>query len=200
MQASVEHPAGMKSRVHPKYRTRYRVTNWREYERGLVRRGDVTIWLSPDALEAWKAKPSGCLEAQPNFSNLAIETALALRLVFYLSLHLVEGFLRSLFKLTAVDIEAHDHTNLSRRSARLKASVASRTGKDPIDLIIDSSGLQIVGQGERSGEQRKSAGAGGRRSRATTGKGEWRTRSSATGRPSTCAVVGGAGNASDGRV
>lgn len=30
----------MKSRVHPKYKTRYRVTNWSEYERGLVRRGD----------------------------------------------------------------------------------------------------------------------------------------------------------------
>ena len=49
----------MKSRVYSKYKTLYRVTNWREYEQGLVQRGDVTIWLSPDAIEAWKAKPSG---------------------------------------------------------------------------------------------------------------------------------------------
>ena len=50
----------MKSRVHPRYKIRYRVTNWREYERGLVQRGDVTIWLLPEALDAWNAKSNGC--------------------------------------------------------------------------------------------------------------------------------------------
>lgn len=39
----------MKSRVHPKYKTKYRVGNWRAYERALVQRGNVTLWLSPDA-------------------------------------------------------------------------------------------------------------------------------------------------------
>ena len=89
----------MKSLVHPKYKTRYRVTNWREYERGLVQRGDMTVWLSPEAIEAWKAKPSGRRGAQPKFSDLAIETALTLRLVFHLPLRQAEGFLRSLFRL-----------------------------------------------------------------------------------------------------
>lgn len=138
----------MKSRVHPKYKTRYRVTNWREYERGLVQRGDVTVWLSPEALDAWKAKPSGRRGAQPKFSDLAIETALTLRLVLHLPLRQAEGFLRSLFKLMGVDLEAPDHTTLSRRSAALKVPLVSCTGKGPIDLIIDSSGLSIVGEGE----------------------------------------------------
>ena len=39
----------MKSRVHPTYKTKYHVGNWREYERALVHRGDVTVWLSADA-------------------------------------------------------------------------------------------------------------------------------------------------------
>jgi hypothetical protein len=30
---------GMKSRVHPKYKTKYRVSNWAAYDRGLVQRG-----------------------------------------------------------------------------------------------------------------------------------------------------------------
>ena len=34
----------MKSRVHPKYKTKYRVENWPEYDQALVRRGDVTLW------------------------------------------------------------------------------------------------------------------------------------------------------------
>ena len=53
------HDLRMKSRVHPKYKTTYRVGNWREYERALVQRGDVTLWLSADATDAWRPSPSG---------------------------------------------------------------------------------------------------------------------------------------------
>ena len=35
------------SRIHPNYKTKYRVTNWPGYNRSLVQRGDVTMWLSP---------------------------------------------------------------------------------------------------------------------------------------------------------
>jgi IS5 family transposase len=124
------------------------VTNWRDYERGLVQRGDVTIWLSPEALDTWKAKPSGRRGAQPKFSDLAIETALTLRLVFHLPLRQAEGFLRSLVRLMSVNLDVPDHTTLSRRSASLDVSLTRSKGNGPIDLIIDSSGLSIVGEGE----------------------------------------------------
>ena len=39
--------------MHPKYTTTYRVGNWAEYDRALVRRGDVTLWLTPDAIATW---------------------------------------------------------------------------------------------------------------------------------------------------
>ena len=31
----------MNSRVHPSFKTRYRVTNWTDYDRALVQRGDI---------------------------------------------------------------------------------------------------------------------------------------------------------------
>ena len=40
----------MKSRVHPKYKTKYRVNNWAEYDPTLVQRGDITLWISEDAI------------------------------------------------------------------------------------------------------------------------------------------------------
>ena len=76
----------MKSRVHPKYKTKYRVGNWSAYERALVQRGDVTLWLSADATDAWKPSLSGRPGGQKKFSDRAIETALPLRLVFRLPL------------------------------------------------------------------------------------------------------------------
>ena len=66
----------MKSRVYPKYKTRYHVGNWPEYDRALVQRGDVTLWLAADAIDAWKPEASGRPGGQRRFSDAAIETAL----------------------------------------------------------------------------------------------------------------------------
>jgi len=113
----------MKSRVHPKYKTRYRVRNWRAYERALVQRGDVTLWLSADARNAWRPSPSRQPGGQKRFSDLAITTALTLRLVFRLPLRQAEGFLRSVLSLMDIDLAAPDHTTLSRRSRNLDVVV-----------------------------------------------------------------------------
>jgi len=51
----------MKSRIHPKHKTMYRVGNWAVYDRAVVQRG-----------------------GQRKFSDVAIETAVTLRLVFRL--------------------------------------------------------------------------------------------------------------------
>ena len=95
----------MKSRVHPKYKTKYHVGNWPEYERALVRRGDITLWLSADAIDAWTPRPSGRRGGQRKFSDQAIETALTLRLVFGLPLRQAEGFLRSVLSVMRVDLD-----------------------------------------------------------------------------------------------
>ena len=138
----------MKSRVHPKYKTKYRVGNWRAYERALVQRGDVTLWLSADATDAWRPAPSGRPGGQPRFSDLAIETALTLRLVFRLPLRQTEGFLRSILALLRTELDTPDHTTLSRRSQRLDVKLYGIPAEGPINLIVDSTGLSIAGEGE----------------------------------------------------
>ena len=89
----------MNSRVHPKYKTKYHVSNWAEYDRALVQRGDITLWFSPDAADSWTPGPCGKRGGQRKFSDQAIETALVLRLVFKLPLRQAEGFLRSILSL-----------------------------------------------------------------------------------------------------
>ena len=138
----------MRSKVHPKYKTTYRVGNWAAYEQALVQRGDVTLWLSADAIAAWRPSPSGRPGAPKKFSNCAIETALTLRLVFRLPLRQAEGFLRSVLSLMGVDLDAPDHTTLSRRSQRLAVAFRRIPSQGPIHLVIDSTGLSIVGEGE----------------------------------------------------
>ncbi len=138
----------MKSRVYPTYKTEYRVGNWPEYERALVQRGDVTLWLSAETTDRWRPSPSGRPGGQKKFSDQAIETALTLRLVFRLPLRQAEGFLRSVLSLMGVDLEAPDHTTLSRRSQRLEVRCPRIPADGPIHLVVDSTGLSMVGEGE----------------------------------------------------
>src|SRR5680860_175407 len=125
-------------------KTQYRVRNWPEYEASLRRRGDVTIWLSDQALDAWRAPASGKPGGQRTYANIAIEAALTIRMVFHLPLRQTEGFLRSLAELLEVDLPIPDHTTLSRRLKTLGDIQLSRLRTDrPIHLLIDSTGLRV---------------------------------------------------------
>ncbi len=96
-------------------RSQYRVRNRPEYEACLRRRGDVTVWLSDEALDAWRAPASGKPGGQRRYANIAIEAALTIRMVFHLPLRQTEGFLGSLAQLLEVELPIPDHTTLSRR-------------------------------------------------------------------------------------
>ena len=58
-----------RSRVHPTFKTKYRVGNWHEYDAGLVNRGDLTVWISQEATDSWKPKPTGARGGQRRFAN-----------------------------------------------------------------------------------------------------------------------------------
>ena len=100
-------------------KSRHRVRNWAEYEEGLRSRGDVTVWLSDDAMDAWRATPSGKPGGQQRYADIAIETALTLRMIFHLPLRQTEGFLRPLAQMLEVELPVPDHTTLSRRLKKL---------------------------------------------------------------------------------
>ena len=108
----------MRSKVHPKYKTKYRVGHWSAYEQALVQRWDVTLGLSADATDAWRPSPSGRPGAPKTFSDCAIETALTLRLVFRVPVRQAEGFWRSVLSLMGVDRAAPDLWVANYYSAR----------------------------------------------------------------------------------
>jgi len=68
--------------------------------------------------------------------------------VFHLPLRQTEAFLNSLFEMIGLDLSAPDHTTLSRRSKQLNVKLRRFPAKGAIHLIVDSSGLSIVGEGE----------------------------------------------------
>ena len=90
----------------------------------------------------------GTRGGQRKYSDVAIETALTLRLLFHLPLRQAEGFLHSLFGMMGIDLSAPDHTTLSRRGQHLDVTLRRVPTGRGLHLIVDSTGLSIVGEGE----------------------------------------------------
>ena len=137
-----------RSKVHPNYKARHRVRNWAEYDQALVQRGDLTIWFTPEAVSAWQPRAQGLHGRQRRYSDVAIETALTLRVLYRLPWRQTEGLLRSIFKLLGLELSAPDHTTLSRRAGGLQVELRQRRTSEPVHLIVDATGLGIVGQGQ----------------------------------------------------
>ena len=131
-------------RTQLKYtKQRYRVRNWPEYEAGLRKRGDLTLWFSEEAIAAWRAptgeKPGG----QPVYSDLAIKAGLTVRLVYGLALRQTEGFLQSISALLDLGPRIPDHTTLSRRSKDLNVQMPVSANDEPLHIMVDSTGLRV---------------------------------------------------------
>jgi hypothetical protein len=57
--------ARTKSKVTPKYETKYRTKNWPTYEAALRKRGDITLRFDQEAIGAWNAPATGRPGGQP---------------------------------------------------------------------------------------------------------------------------------------
>ncbi len=81
--------------------------------------------------------------------DLAIETVLSLRLVFHLALRQAAGLAGSVLRLLGLDLPVPDHTTLNRRGRAFAGrQPRARGGSGPLHLVLDSTGLELFGQGE----------------------------------------------------
>jgi Transposase DDE domain len=135
------------TRRHRIPRHRHRVANWPAYEAGLRARGSLTVWFTAEAIAAWRAEPRAGRGGQPRYSALAIATALALRAVFRLALRQTEGLIGSILRLLGLDLAVPDHSTLSRRAETLRVP-RPRCWREPVHLLVDSTGLRLCGPGE----------------------------------------------------
>ena len=122
-----KHHAARRYRIPP---ARYRVRNWREYEAGLTRRGDLTLWLDEAAMAGWQAPRRTTPGGQAWYSDVAIELVLTLRLVFHLALRQAEGFAASVLRLLGQALRSGPH-NLEPAQQPLRWVAAQDSSERP---------------------------------------------------------------------
>jgi hypothetical protein len=139
-----------KAKAKAKTKTIYRLKNWSAYNQALVNRGRITLWLSEEALSAWYYEGPPQRGAQYSYSDLAIETSLTLGKLLHQPLRQTQGLVQSLLVLMDTDLEAPDYSTLSRRQGALQVvlPVKAKAPGEGLQVVVDSSGLKIYGEGE----------------------------------------------------
>lgn len=125
---------------------RYKTTNWKAYNAALKARGSLTMWLDRDI--QWSAPASGKRGRQQTFSDRAIEFCLSMKCLFGLALRQTLGLVQSLLRLAGLNWRVPDFSTVNRRQRHLQVQLPYRPGTSALELLVDSTGIQFLGEGE----------------------------------------------------
>jgi hypothetical protein len=125
---------------------RYRTTNWSSYNAALRKRGSMLIWVDQEM--AWLAPQKGGLGRPPVFSDAAIQFCLSIKVLFKLPLRQTVGMVASLLRLAGLDWSVPDFSTLCRRQKTLAVQIPYRRVDGPLNLLVDSTGIKFLGDGE----------------------------------------------------
>lgn len=131
-----------------KSKNKYKILNWSEYNSNLKKRGSITIWFDKDAIGTWEYKGPRERGGKTVYSDIAIETCLTIKQVMHLKLRQTEGFINSLMDIMKLALTVPDYSTMSRRASRLKIDLKTIKKKGNIDIVVDSTGLKVYGEGE----------------------------------------------------
>jgi transposase len=134
--------------VTKKPKRQYRIRNWQQYNKALVQRGSLTIWIDTHSTDTWLDHDTPHRRGRRRtYSDSAITCALQLREVYHLPLRATQGLVRCILHLMQVELPTAHYSTLSRRARRLSLSLPPSQKKIK-HLVIDSSGLKVYGEGE----------------------------------------------------
>lgn len=140
-----------KNKTDKKNKKKYKVRNWAEYNQMLVDRGRIDVWVEKGILEQWydeaAEKKKEKRGSPKTYSDLAIKITLQFGQVFHQKLRQTEGLLNSVFRMMGLELDVPDFSTLSRRGETLTVELPKEK-REKIDLILDSSGLKVYGEGE----------------------------------------------------
>jgi hypothetical protein len=126
----------------------YRVRNWKEYNKILKHRGNITLWIDEKSIARWYEKTHPKKRGRPlKYSDMAIQVMLILKSVYHLKLRSCQGFVESLVSLLKLGLDVPCYTQVSRRQNRIQLPLLP-TLSQPIHMVLDASGLKLFGEGE----------------------------------------------------
>jgi hypothetical protein len=130
-------------------KVKYRVTNWKEYNKSLKQRGSLELYLSNDALGCWSSIDPSKKEVGRQLYPDSLILAFGLIMVQYnLPYRQAQGFLESIFCMAGIDVCVPDYSTVNRRVRKFDVELDGFKQGKTKRVAIDSTGLKVSGQGE----------------------------------------------------
>ena len=126
----------------------YRVRNWRQYNKALVQRGDLTFWFSEKIILNWKKDADKASHGNQKYSDAVILCGLIIKQVYSLTLRSTEGMMASILKLMKITLEVPNYTTFCMRGKTLKLALNVPKTSGSRHVLVDSTGVRVVGEGE----------------------------------------------------
>jgi IS5 family transposase len=105
--------------------------------------------FSEEAIKKWRnTNHTGGKGRPQEYSDDAILCALLIRTVYHLPLRATEGLLLSLVSLLGLSLKIPSYTQICRRAKFLGRILKKLSSKCPHDIVFDSTGLKVYGEGE----------------------------------------------------
>nr|WP_280531547.1 IS5 family transposase [Aeromonas veronii] len=115
----------------------------------MINRGSLTFWVDAEAMDNWFHQDHhGKRGRSQLYTDQSICTFLMLKGIFSLTLRATQGLLDSLFELMNVPLCAPDYSCVSKRARTVKVAYRQPPKGRITDLVIDSTGLKVFGEGE----------------------------------------------------
>ena len=144
--------AKIASKIEPsvtkEQKVKYKITNWSEYNKTLVNRGNITIWIDEDSIKNWYYDGPKAKGGQYEYSDQCIECLLGLKVVFGLGYRQLEGFASSIVCLMGLSINIPCYTQICRRASTIEINLNVPKSNTPLFIVVDSTGLKVYGEGE----------------------------------------------------
>jgi len=133
--------------VTNKEKRQYRIRNWQQYNRALIGRGSLTLWIDTRSTDTWLDHSCPRRRGRRRtYTDAAILCALLVRETYQLPLRSTQGLVYSVLRLMRVALPAPHYSTLSRRARHLELALPAP--KQIRHLVIDSTGLKLYGEGE----------------------------------------------------
>lgn len=129
----------------------YKISNWKAYNKNLVQRGSLTLWLEDSVLRAWREiDVTKKVVGEPLYPACVMQCCLLLGHLYHQPLRQTIGFVGSLLALLGrSDYAVPDYSTLCRRQGCLPVEVSKALSNSrKIDIALDSTGLKVYGEGE----------------------------------------------------
>ena len=96
----------------------------------------------------WNAGKTGKRGRPETFSDTAIQICLTLKVLFELPHRQTVGLIESMILMAGLDWPVPDYSTLCPRQARIAVQVPYRASGQPLNLLVDSTGIKFRGDGE----------------------------------------------------